>query len=508
MYVKMKKSQRKALALSMAIATAIGSLGATSPVPESQAATVKYIKGGKTVTFSDTKGIKTFTVNGKKKKIKAGSKKVKYTFGKNEGKYVIKYVTKKKKTITRTYIVDKTSPVISGVSDGDTYNKEVTITVRDNKKLKSLKVNNKAVKSPYTVSQEGLYDVVATDYAGNKKQVVFSIENLVNATPEATTGAAVSSGSVKSEANNTTSTPAVSSTPSASNIPETVSPTATVAAESTLAPETVSPVSTTTASPVIPEKTMPTATETPDSTVVPETTSPIIPTATTEVENTVTPAAVSPEATVLPTEVPTETPEITPAPEVTKSPTIEETDITSPIIFCSMGYAQSNGQYGDTRVYTPFVSTMAGCPTDSNGIPNTITLTSTSSVASTIKIQVSDAESGVKRIMAYAAPAITKEGQIYNLISEAKKGLPKNIDEAVLAGMDHVVYSWECDKTYEEASARGELVNHVDDEKIIGPISDFTKNGSKCTCCYVVVAEDFAGNISAVVTQNVLFKMN
>ena len=471
----MKKSQRKALALSMAIATAIGSLSVASPVPESQAATVKYIKGGKTITFSDSKGIKTFTVNGKKKKIKAGSKKVKYTFGKSEGKYVIKYVTKKKKTITRTYIVDKTAPIISGVADGDTYNNEVTIKVKDNKKLKSLKVNNKAVKSPYTVNQEGLYDVVATDYAGNKKQVVFSIENLVNATPEATTGAAVSSGSVKSEANNATSTPAVSSTPSTSNITETVSPTATVTAESTVAPETISP---------------------------------IIPTATTEVENTVTPATVSPEATVLPTEVPTETPEITPAPEVTKSPTIEETDITSPIIFCSMGYAQSNGQYGDTRVYTPFVSTMAGCPTDGNGVPNTITLTSTSSIASTIKIQVSDAESGVKRIMAYAVPAITKEGQIYNLISEAKKGLPKNIDEAVLAGMDHVVYSWECDKTYEEASARGELVNHVDDEKIIGPISDFTKNGSKCTCCYVVVAEDFAGNISAVVTQNVLFKMN
>ena len=86
---------------------------------------------------------------------------------------------------------DKTAPVIKGVVNGKTYKKSVNAYIKDNVKLKSIKLNNKSVKLTNSrlvkkgkyknyykvnVTKKGTNKIIAIDAAGNKKIVTFKIK--------------------------------------------------------------------------------------------------------------------------------------------------------------------------------------------------------------------------------------------------------------------------------------------------------------------------------------------
>jgi hypothetical protein len=73
--------------------------------------------------------------------------------------------------------IDTKKPTVSGVKNGKTYKKAVTITFSDDGSgVKSAKLNGKSIKSGKTVSESGSYKLVVTDKAGNKKTVKFKIK--------------------------------------------------------------------------------------------------------------------------------------------------------------------------------------------------------------------------------------------------------------------------------------------------------------------------------------------
>jgi hypothetical protein len=73
--------------------------------------------------------------------------------------------------------IDSKKPTISGVKNGKTYTKAVTIEFSDSDSgVKSAKLNGKSIKSGKTVSESGSYKLVVTDKAGNKKTVKFKIK--------------------------------------------------------------------------------------------------------------------------------------------------------------------------------------------------------------------------------------------------------------------------------------------------------------------------------------------
>lgn len=72
---------------------------------------------------------------------------------------------------------DRTKPVVSGVKNGKTYNRAVTIKFSDKDSgIKSAKLNGKNIKSGKKVSRNGSYTLVVTDNAGNKTTVKFKIK--------------------------------------------------------------------------------------------------------------------------------------------------------------------------------------------------------------------------------------------------------------------------------------------------------------------------------------------
>jgi hypothetical protein len=73
--------------------------------------------------------------------------------------------------------IDTKKPTVSGVKNGKTYKKAVTITFSDDGSgVKSAKLNGKSIKSGKTVSASGSYKLVVTDKAGNKKTIKFKIK--------------------------------------------------------------------------------------------------------------------------------------------------------------------------------------------------------------------------------------------------------------------------------------------------------------------------------------------
>jgi hypothetical protein len=73
--------------------------------------------------------------------------------------------------------IDSKKPTVSGVKNGKTYTKAVTIEFSDaDSGVKSAKLNGKSIKSGKTVSASGSYKLVVTDKAGNKKTVKFKIK--------------------------------------------------------------------------------------------------------------------------------------------------------------------------------------------------------------------------------------------------------------------------------------------------------------------------------------------
>lgn len=72
---------------------------------------------------------------------------------------------------------DKTAPKITGVKNGKTYKKAVTIRFTDKDSgIASAKLNGKKIKSGTKVSANGSYKLVVTDKAGNKTTVKFKIK--------------------------------------------------------------------------------------------------------------------------------------------------------------------------------------------------------------------------------------------------------------------------------------------------------------------------------------------
>ena len=78
-------------------------------------------------------------------------------------------VTKEKVTITN---INKVAPVISGVSNNETYDKEIIITFDKGIAL----LNGVRISSNHKVVADGDYHLVVTDEVGNKTEVKFSIK--------------------------------------------------------------------------------------------------------------------------------------------------------------------------------------------------------------------------------------------------------------------------------------------------------------------------------------------
>ena len=233
-----------------------------------QAATIEeYHNQPIRLTMSNSKGIKKITVNGKKIKIKKNTKKVVYVI-KKQGKYVIKLTNKKNRTIKKIVYLDKTAPIISGVEDGITYDRAVTIYVSDNFKVQSATLNGTKFNKKYTISSEGKYVVIVTDCAGNKKSITFTVKFANTSNPSNDYGSG-SSGSDASSANNQSvteepkakstvtpkATPILTATPivTKTSTPE-VTPTATLVVTKTPIPEvtpTATPVVTKSPTPVV-----------------------------------------------------------------------------------------------------------------------------------------------------------------------------------------------------------------------------------------------------------------
>ncbi|MEH7505846.1 L,D-transpeptidase family protein [Neobacillus drentensis] len=75
------------------------------------------------------------------------------------------------KTIV-VFTIDKTAPVVSGVSNNSIYNRDVTITFKEG----TATLDGKAVKTGTVVNTDGKHTVVVKDAIGNKRTVMFTID--------------------------------------------------------------------------------------------------------------------------------------------------------------------------------------------------------------------------------------------------------------------------------------------------------------------------------------------
>lgn len=73
--------------------------------------------------------------------------------------------------------IDTTKPKVTGVKNGKTYKKAVTIKFSDKQSgIKSATLNNKKIKSGKKVSKAGSYTLVVKDKAGNTTKIKFKIK--------------------------------------------------------------------------------------------------------------------------------------------------------------------------------------------------------------------------------------------------------------------------------------------------------------------------------------------
>lgn len=77
---------------------------------------------------------------------------------------------------TNGFYIDTKAPTISGVKNGKTYKKSVTIRVSDKVSgVKKITLNGKKVKNGKIISENGTYKLIAVDSVGNKKAIQFKI---------------------------------------------------------------------------------------------------------------------------------------------------------------------------------------------------------------------------------------------------------------------------------------------------------------------------------------------
>ncbi|WP_066065358.1 S8 family serine peptidase [Neobacillus soli] len=89
-----------------------------------------------------------------------------------EGSYLIEVTDAAGNITYKFFTIDKTAPVVSGVTNNGLYNKDVTVSFNEG----TATLNGKEVKSGTAVKTNGVYTVVVTDAAGNKTTVKFTID--------------------------------------------------------------------------------------------------------------------------------------------------------------------------------------------------------------------------------------------------------------------------------------------------------------------------------------------
>ncbi|MRX71170.1 pullulanase [Bacillus lacus] len=112
------------------------------------------------VTFNEGNA----TLNGKA--FKSG------TVIKAEGTYTLVVTDAAGNKTTVKFTIDKTAPKVNGVTNGALYNRNVAIAFNEG----TATLNGKAIKTGTVVKNSGTYTVVATDLAGNKTTVKFTID--------------------------------------------------------------------------------------------------------------------------------------------------------------------------------------------------------------------------------------------------------------------------------------------------------------------------------------------
>ena len=128
----------------------------------------KYYNQTKTIKFSDKRGIKSATLNGKA--VKSGTK-----VGRT-GKYTLKVTDKAGNIRQATFVIDKVNPTITGVTNGKTYRSTRTIKFSDKYGVKTATLNGNTIRSGKKVSRPGKYTVRVTDKSGNIRTVKFTIK--------------------------------------------------------------------------------------------------------------------------------------------------------------------------------------------------------------------------------------------------------------------------------------------------------------------------------------------
>jgi len=131
----------------------------TAPVVSGVSNNKTYNKDVK-ITFNEGKA----TLNGK-------AIKTKYVV-KAEGKRILVVKDAAGNKTTVVFTIDKTAPLVSGVSNNALYNKDVTISFNEG----TATLDGKTVKSKYIVKAEGKHTVIVKDAVGNKRTVVFTID--------------------------------------------------------------------------------------------------------------------------------------------------------------------------------------------------------------------------------------------------------------------------------------------------------------------------------------------
>lgn len=93
------------------------------------------------------------------------------------GIYTLTATDKAGNTITRTFEIDKNAPVIEGVTDEKLYNTDVTPIITDKENnLSTITLNGKDYVSGTAITEDGTYELVAKDLAGNEEKVSFTID--------------------------------------------------------------------------------------------------------------------------------------------------------------------------------------------------------------------------------------------------------------------------------------------------------------------------------------------
>jgi hypothetical protein len=78
------------------------------------------------------------------------------------------------------FTIDKTAPVVTGISNNGQYRKDVTVTFNEG----TATINGASITSGTVISKEGTYTLKVTDHAGNVTTVKFTIDKTAPTVPK------------------------------------------------------------------------------------------------------------------------------------------------------------------------------------------------------------------------------------------------------------------------------------------------------------------------------------